>query len=508
MTSATDRQTRRQKAGAAPENGAAKSSSGAEPLILDSSNPLAMVDAFIAARYILGKVQTLHYTNGTTYVWNQSHYAVMPDDRLRSELYAFFELGHKRVQDRESKHWALLPFKPTKGIINSTIDALRGRIYIEATPPCWLSRNEDLPDPRELVVAKNGIVDMTADTPTLFHSPMPELFTLNALNYDFIPDAPAPVAWLHFLNQLWSDDPQAIQLLQEWFGYVVSQDTSQQKILMLLGPPRSGKGTIARVLTQMISVANVCGPTLASFAQNFGLWALLGKQLAIVSDARLSGKTDQAVVVERMLSISGEDCLSIDRKNQPPIHVTLPTRLMIISNELPRLSDSSGALVDRLLILPLTHSFLGKEDTGLTEKVCHELPGILLWALEGWRRLQKRGHFLPPATSADIAMEMMDLASPTSAFVRECCVRDPAAEVATSDLYDAWVVWCKRQGRDQVPNIQVFGRDLRAAMPQIGIRKTREGDERVRVYRGLKLNQQATNDLQQFMAAKYGVGEP
>ena len=109
-------------------------------------------------------------------------------------------------------------------------------------------------------------------------------------------------------------------------------------------PRRSGKGTIARVLRSLLGPANVCGPTLASLAVNFGLWPLVGKSLAIVSDARLGGSTDSQVVVERLLSISGEDALTIDRKNLEPITVKLPTRLMIFSNELPRLGDSSGAL--------------------------------------------------------------------------------------------------------------------------------------------------------------------
>jgi len=34
--------------------------------------------------------------------------------------------------------------------------------------------------------------------------------------------------------------------LQDWFGYTLSPDTSQQKMLMIVGPTRSGKGTIGR----------------------------------------------------------------------------------------------------------------------------------------------------------------------------------------------------------------------------------------------------------------------
>jgi putative DNA primase/helicase len=46
----------------------------------------------------------------------------------------------------------------------------------------------------------------------------PAFFTLNALPFGYSPGAPAPVAWLAFLAQLWPEDPDAIATLQEIFG--------------------------------------------------------------------------------------------------------------------------------------------------------------------------------------------------------------------------------------------------------------------------------------------------
>src|SRR5262249_16435837 len=146
------------------------------------------------------------------------------------------------------------------------------------------------------------------------------------------------------LAQLWPNDPQSIETLQDWLGYLLTQDTRQQKMLVIVGPRRSGKGTIARIIRAMIGEENVTGPTLAGLAPNFGLWSLLGKPVAIVSDARLSHRTDSAIVTERLLSITGEDALTVDRKCMEPVTVKLPTRFVILTNELPRLGDSSGAL--------------------------------------------------------------------------------------------------------------------------------------------------------------------
>ena len=175
---------------------------------------------------------------------------------------------------------------------------------------------------------------------------------------------------------------ESLDLLQEWFGYCLTGDTSQQKMMLMVGPKRSGKGTIARVLTRLIGNGNVSGPTTSSLAGPFGLQPLIGKTLAIVSDARFHGE-NIATVVERLLCISGEDTLTVDRKHTTSVTMKLPTRFMFLTNEFPRLNDASGALAGRFVILRLTQSFYGKEDTGLTDRLLNELPGILNWAIEG-----------------------------------------------------------------------------------------------------------------------------
>src|SRR5690606_5096911 len=103
---------------------------------------------------------------------------------------------------------------------------------------------------------------------------------------------------------------------------------------------------------------NVAGPTTSSLAGGFGLQPLVGKSLAIVSDARFAGD-GITTVVERLLTISGEDAVSIDRKYLPAVTMKLPTRFMFLTNEFPRFSDASGALAGRFVIIRLNRSFYG-----------------------------------------------------------------------------------------------------------------------------------------------------
>jgi putative DNA primase/helicase len=182
--------------------------------------------------------------------------------------------------------------------------------------------------------------------------------------------------------------PDSIQSLREFVGYVLSGRTDMHKILLFIGPPRSGRGTIARVLAALLGHANVASPALASLCTQFGLAPLIGKPLAIIGDARL-GRADHSQVVERLLSISGEDMLTIDRKYREAWTGKLSTRFLIISNELPGFADASGAIASRFIILTLQESFLGREDHALTERLLKELSGILRWALEGLAELAR-----------------------------------------------------------------------------------------------------------------------
>ena len=351
--------------------------------------------------------------------------------------------------------------------------------WVGDSPPDWPAH--------EMLAARNGLVhlpSLVAGQPH-FMARTPRYFSPTVLDYDFQPDAPKPEAWFEFLRSVWANDQDCIDLLQEWFGLCLTLDTSFQKILMVIGPKRSGKGTIGRVLQGLVGKANCAGPTLASMATNFGLWPLLGKSVAIISDARLSSKTDQAIVVERLLSISGEDSLTIDRKMLEQITTKLLARLTIISNELPKLGDASGAVSSRMLLLPLSTSFYGREDRGLTARLLAELPSILRWSVAGWKRLTDRGHFTQPEAGRELMEELENLTSPTKAFIADRCKLGAAEFVAVCDLYAEWKDWTESRGWKDPGREQDFGKSLRAALPEITTRQVRDGATRDRTYFGI-----------------------
>ncbi len=148
--------------------------------------------------------------------------------------------------------------------------------------PEWIDTDNSNADPRECVAMSNGILHLPSRA---LLDLTPTFWTHHALPFAFDPSAPTPKRWHEFLAELWSDDADAIATLQEVFGYVLSGDTRLQKIFLAVGPKRSGKGTIGRVLTGLLGKHNMAATTLAGLGTNFGLAPLVDKPLALISDA-------------------------------------------------------------------------------------------------------------------------------------------------------------------------------------------------------------------------------
>jgi putative DNA primase/helicase len=214
---------------------------------------------------------------------------------------------------------------PSRQKITNLLDAL--------TSICLLPSDLDQPgsldgrDSGTIVSCANGLLEVNQDR-LLPHNP--RYFNQTSVPFAYDDSAPRPRRWLQFLNELWPNEPEAIEVLAQWFGYVVSGRTDLHKILLVVGPTRGGKGAIARILAALIGRHYVPGPTLNSLSGEFGLAPLIGKPLAIISDARFAGR-DASVVVERLLSISGEDVLTVNRKCREQWTGKLPTRLHVIS---------------------------------------------------------------------------------------------------------------------------------------------------------------------------------
>ena len=179
--------------------------------------------------------------------------------------------------------------------------------------------------------------------------------------------------------------------------------------------------------------------------------------------------------------------MTIDRKYKEHWTGTLHTRIVMMSNEIPRLPDASGALYNRFIVLETKRSFLGEEDINLGEKLNRELDSIFLWALDGLDRLRQRGHFVQPKSAEDAIRALRESSNPIPSFVEECCEMDPEAQATVGDLYDAYSDWCHNNDHSPGRKDQ-FSYHLVSSYPKLSRSRPRvDGGGQVRAIVGIRL---------------------
>lgn len=351
--------------------------------------------------------------------------------------------------------------------------------------PAWHPRKADDPAPSELLAVRNGLLHL----PTMkLLPPTPRLVNRNASPVEYDPLAKDPSRWLRFLSEVFAGDEEAVSTLQEMMGYLLTQDTSQQKVFCLVGPPRSGKGTINRIIQLLLGDGNYTSPTANSLSRGeFGLASLIGRQLATISDMRMGKNADPAALAENLLRISGEDEVSVNRKYKDAWEGRLPTRFLLVSNELPQFRDTSGAIVSRMVLMRTTRGFLGSEDPGLTASLRAELPGILNWSLEGLLRLRHRGHFVQPASSRAELAALSAIASPVKAFAAERLREDADAVTEKDGVWHAFNDWLAEQGLPYGGDKAHFFKDLGTCGLRFSVTRPRVDGERVQAIQGVAL---------------------
>lgn len=446
------------------------------PDLIDPTEPLDTARRFLDAGRDREGFPDIVRWQGQFWKVAGSHYSERSDEAIIADLYRFTD-GKRNVMTGAA-------VKSTPALVESEAHALRAAAALDMpTVPAWIGGEaaNDIPA-GEIIAFPNGLLHVPSRQ---FLPPTRRFFTLNALGFPYSASAPAPQTWLAFLDQIWGSDLESIETLQEFMGLALTGDTSHQKIFLMVGPKRSGKGTIARVLQALVGEANHASPTLNGLGQHFGLESLISKTLAVISDARLGGRTDQGTVVENLLRISGEDTITVPRKHRTDWNAKLRVRFLILSNEVPALMDQSGALASRFILLRMARTFYGQEDRGLTAKLLGELPGVLHWALAGLERLRSRGYFRQPASALETVRQLETLASPIRAFVEERCEVKPGATVEQARLFQEWCVWCQVQGREQAGTLPIFARNLSSAFPELRLSRPRVSGVQTRTYEGI-----------------------
>jgi len=405
-------------------------------------------------------------------------------------------------------------FNPKPSDVWSIQDSLKKAVHKPAdafTAPCWLDRRKG-PRPADLIPLQNGMLDITTRK---LHPATPTFFNRTSLPIIYDANASAPKLWHKFLCEVLDNRHTLIELLQELFGYAISDDTSQQIVAYLWGVTRAGKGTVLRVLTDLCGEENCHSPSIVELGGRFGLQGCLAKSLITITDMDTDNRSELGAAAVCINKISGEDRVSVERKGITPWGGRLPGRIWLASNNLPDFGGHATAIAARLVMLPFDVSFLGREDRDLTKKdgtgkLQQELPGILNWALNGLDRLRERGRIAEPDESVQAKFRMLYASEPVRGFVEEQCTLDPNAGTDKAVLYPRYVEYCRTTGVHPIA-ANKFAERLHSLYPVVAPSKRSAADgSRPPIFAGIRLNDRELPRVFKVMfeAADFGLTGP
>ena len=347
--------------------------------------------------------------------------------------------------------------------IKKMVQSIHQRCSTQAAPFEWLQRHPGDPRPEDMMLFRNGRYDVVRNVLAPHDG---RYFATEAPDYDYRPDATCKL-WERALNEWLEQSDQ--DTLHEYMGYLLTADTSLQKMLVMIGPPRSGKSTVMATLELLCGPVHVLSRTIDELCGQFGLDGAQGKRLMTIPDAHDADTRNHHVGLNRLKSIIGKDTISINKKYKSIDNVRLAVRIIMHANRHPKFLDDSGALAAREVILSFQKSFLGREDEQLGAKLARQLSGIANLAISGLHRLRANENKFTRGTSAEAAaLQVRKDQSPAYDFASSCLevTRDSEDFITDKMLKEAYDGYCHVNGIKGSPKRSVvqIKNDLETAL--------------------------------------------
>lgn len=290
----------------------------------------------------------------------------------------------------------------------------------------------------------------------------------NRLPINYNADAKKPARWLQFLDELLY--PEDILTLQEFMGYVLIPTTKAQVMLMLIGNGGEGKSRVGFVCRNLLGDnMNICSVNKLSY-DRFSAADQEGKLLMIDDDMKMEALSDTG----RLKAIvTMEDKMDLERKGQQSYQGYLYVRIMVFGNgALSSLYDKSDGFYRRqiaLLVKPKPENRI--DDRNLSEKLAVESEGIVLWCLEGLKRLAANEfHFtVSDRTKMNQSEMRKDEDSIMDFFESEGYITyDKKALCTTKELYEAYQLWAD-ENLVRARSESSFSREVKQRASKLGI---------------------------------------
>ena len=328
----------------------------------------------------------------------------------------------------------------------------------------------------DYIAFANGVYDLKTGSLVPFS---PEFVITNKIPWEY-----DPTIWSEFtdktLHRLACDDQGIYDLLEEVIGYLFYRRNELRKSFILLGDKANGKSTYLDMLKTLLGDGNTSALDLSELGERFKTAELFGK-LANIGDDIGDEFIANPAVFKKLVS---GDRVNAERKGQDPFDFSSYAKLLFSANSMPRIRDKTGAVLDRIVLVPFKAQF-SKDDPDFDPYIKYKLRSsevmshMINIGLKGLERVLANRSFTTPE-AVEVELEAYAVANnPVLDFFHETPVEEVVNE-STASVYDDYVSYAIRN------NLKPLGQNefTRQANKYYGItsKTVRVNRKRVRLF--------------------------
>lgn len=276
-----------------------------------------------------------------------------------------------------------------------------------------------------------------------------------------------------FMKNLFGEDREMHTFIYQIIAYGLWPDNHLQKFFILFGGGGNGKSTFIKLLKLFYGYKNISVLELAKFGDDRYIGGLYGKMVNLGDDIEANALLESAVLKK---AVSGEP-VHANPKFGLMFAFVVTQKLLFSANLVPRITDTSQGMADRLIVIPFTQRIRETaraipnvvqaivKSGGLSvllNRVLKEVPNII------------NGIDIPELVQVATKKHMTDT-NPVALFVSDMnengwrvdtgssfeglAATRNISDLTTAQVYNLYKEWCKENGYKSLAN-NTFGREL------------------------------------------------
>ena len=410
-----------------------------DPLSDDEIDTILRDESF--QKPIFFKKNVFLFEKFATYVKNNNH-VIKINGQLHIYQDGVYVSGNKAIEAEMIKHIPNLN-KSKRAEVLAYLDLL-------------VKDNSFMSDAR-YIAFKNGVLDLETEQMLDFS---PAYIITNKIDVNYNPNAYSELMD-KTLNKLACNDENIRALLEEVVGYCFYRRNELRKSFILTGGKRNGKSTYLDLINHLLDRKNISNLDLNELGDRFKTAELFGK-LANIGDDIGDEFIANPAIFKKL--VSGNP-VNVEKKGADPFDFSNYAKFLFSANNIPRIKDKTGAVIDRLIIIPFDAVFDKNDpdyDPYIKYKLVQDEPMeyLVMLGVNGLKRVLANQSFTESEKIKKSLQEYEENNNPVLLFFKEIDETQVYNE-PTKNVYMKYHEFCIANGCAPISNIEFSKRVIK-----------------------------------------------